>query len=78
MDTIEYFVEKSAGVNVKNKKGSTPLHIAALCGSFRITECLINKVADAKNRGNQTPLHFAIESEKLKVVEFFIEKGINI
>ncbi len=64
-------------LDVKDKNGMTPLHIAVLTGNKEGVEALIqygaNLQATAKN--GYTPLHLAAEEKKNNLISCFINKG---
>jgi ankyrin repeat protein len=72
--------EEKPVVEVINRQGMTPLHIATEMGHTEITEYLIDKGADPeiKNRGdNQTPLDLALAAGNLKIVKYLIAGGAS-
>ena len=61
--------------------GSTPLHIAAICGQQEVVSLLIIKYScpvDIRNEGNETPLHLACYKGHLNVVKTLIERGADL
>lgn len=66
-----------ANINVRNKSGWTPLHVAIEKGFYEIAKMLIEKGADvnAINNRGRAPIHY---TENLKVLKMLIEKGANI
>src|SRR5438046_4534393 len=50
-----------ADLNVTNRSGEVPLHLAAVSGSKDVAQLLIDRGADvnAQDRGGFTPLHMA-------------------
>lgn len=68
-------------VNARAEKGgSTPLHLAAICGHPEAANLLITKGADinAKMGMGLTPLHCAILEDSAGVVGLLIEKGADV
>jgi ankyrin repeat protein len=64
-------LEKGAQVNVANKEGYTPLHVAADRCDPNIALALIKKgaVVNAKTNKHYTPLHFAAGMFSFKVLD---------
>ena len=61
--------------------GSTPLHIAAICGQQEVVNLLIIKYncpVDIRNEGNETPLHLACYKGHLNVVKTLVEHGADL
>ena len=71
---------KKADINVKNKRGYTPLHIAILSSNYEFASDLLEKGADrdAKNNKENTPLHIAIEYQSVPAVQLLLERGADI
>ncbi|MCF6766028.1 ankyrin repeat domain-containing protein [Thiotrichales bacterium 19S3-7] len=68
-------------INVKDSKGSTPLHLAVQCDNPNMVQFLILNGADlnAQNVLGQTPLHFAaIKSSQPVFISMALEKEANI
>jgi ankyrin repeat protein len=61
-DTVRQLIKNGADVSAKDKKHSTPLHVAAFYGSFDTVCLLLEHGADfsALDGGNKTPLHQAL------------------
>lgn len=55
---LDHLEPKSKLINLKNKKGDSPLHLASMNGLVTVVEILLSKGADilAKNAKNRTPL----------------------
>ena len=65
-------------MNVRNERGWTPLHIAALEGRKENVELLISAGANinAKSKSeNSTPLDEAISRKHSKIIDFLRENG---
>eukprot|EP01103_Thecamoeba_quadrilineata_P017212 TRINITY_DN6007_c0_g1_i1.p1 TRINITY_DN6007_c0_g1~~TRINITY_DN6007_c0_g1_i1.p1 ORF type:complete len:367 (-),score=82.63 TRINITY_DN6007_c0_g1_i1:213-1289(-) len=64
VELLKYFLEKNVDINVKGKKGNTPLHEAAKVNRKDMVEALLAKGANvnARNKHDLTPLHLLIES----------------
>jgi ankyrin repeat protein len=67
-------------VNIKDKAGNTPLHIAATIGSVELIELILSKGADinAQNTQLNTPLHEAIQNRKENISLLLIENGADL
>ena len=75
------FVSKGANLEAKDKKGFTPLLLAAYNGDLKMVEFLVSKGAnlEAKDIYDSTPLLWAVRREgNLPMVEFLVSKGANI
>ena len=61
--------------------GSTPLHIATICGQQEVVNLLIIKYncpVDIRNEGNETPLYLACYKGHLNVVKTLVEHGADL
>ena len=69
-------------MNVKNKYGTTPLHLASKRGSGEILKFLIKNGADVNARDSYrggSPLHWACEAGKIDSVNVLLSsKKVNI
>lgn len=71
-EVVEFLINDSAKIDVKDKQGYTPLHGAAENGHKEIGGLLLQKMADiieAKDEKGHTPLHVAALYGKEEVVE---------
>lgn len=61
---VKILIENGADVNLKDKRGSTPLYWAAFRNNFEIAKMLLEKGADVniKNNDGATPRDFAKKS----------------
>jgi len=78
---VKGLIEKDVSlVNIKDEAGNTPLHHAAMIGSYDIIEYLLSRGADidAQNTQLNTPLHEAIQSRKENSSALLIKKGADI
>ena len=77
-DFVKILIDGGADVNVRDERGWTPLHIAALEGRKENVELLISAGAhinaQSKSR-NSTPLDEAIRRKHTKIIDFLREKG---
>lgn len=64
-------------LNAEDNKGLTPLHYAAIHGSFCVVQYLleVNANIDAKDLDGLTPLHHARLNSNYDVAEYLIQKG---
>lgn len=76
---VKYLVEgqKITTVALPTDDGSTPLHIAALCGHSEVVKYLLSKGADinATNNNGLTPLALAAQSSRAEAVSCLISQG---
>ncbi|WAR05193.1 SECG-like protein [Mya arenaria] len=65
-EVIEKFNSKLS-LNIKNKNGDTPLHIACKSGNVQTIDALIDAKAkaDIQNRNGEIPLHLVAQSERI-------------
>ena len=68
-----------ADVNVRNKEGQAPLHLAAERGYVRVIELLIERGADvdARDNGGNTLLHYAARGCKAAAAKLLLKRGAN-
>ena len=64
----KYFVEKGANLNMQNKEGNTPLHLALICKNDRVIKILMdNKAAlDIPNSKGEIPFDYFTSEMKKK------------
>lgn len=78
-ETRDVFVKlvDSKNVNIANKMGNTPLHLAVLLNRPDVIDDLIKKGADVNkfNQANMTPLMLAIEQGHLHLVQYLLESS---
>ena len=67
-------------INIKNKIGLTPLHIAAINGSYEITQLLIENDADLNsiNYDLNTPLHFALKHNNSALIDLLLNNNADV
>lgn len=73
-------LDNEADVNIADKMGDTPLHIAARLQDSYIVQLLLNEGAD-ENAGNvrgQTPLHVAVETAQPDNVRELLAAGADV
>jgi ankyrin repeat protein len=73
-------LERGAGIQERDNRGSSPLHAAASCGQTKAVEFLLGRgaVRDAKNGSGWTPLAAAVEKGWRETVEFMIGQGADV
>ena len=64
---------------MKNNKGRTPLHLAAMWGYIRVIQYLLDRGADINARDNKgyTPLHYAAEGCETRAVKLLLRRGAD-
>ncbi len=80
VEAAKEFLAAGADVNVKDKRGFTPLHWASISGHKESVELLIAKGADvnAMRGGGGTPLSYASSWGHEEIVELLIAKGADV
>lgn len=77
---FNYFVERGADLDLPNRNGSTPLHLASLLNEIVYCEKLLSSGAniDVQNNLGMTALHFSvIRNINLDVLRFLIDRGAD-
>jgi cytohesin len=75
---VQFLLEGGAEVGVRNKSGSTPLHLAARLGRREIVLLLLGGKADPNSDSQgQTPAHLAAGEGYKAVVETLLDAGGN-
>lgn len=80
-EVVELLLESNAFVNVRNKHGMTPLHLAARKGYNSIIRRLVGDhgaLLDAFTLTKQTPLHLAAEAGQLEVCETLLSMKADV
>lgn len=72
----ELLINRGAHIDVRNKKGNTPMWLAANGGHFDIVQLLVHAGADVDAADNRkvTPLMSAFRKGHLKVVQFLVKE----
>jgi hypothetical protein len=72
--------EGPLNLEAKDRKGRTPLHVAAIRKSRPLVEALLDKKAnvDAEDLQGSSPLHIAAGIGALEAVEALVSRGANI
>lgn len=77
-EIVEFVLSKNININVKNKYGSTPLHIAVYP---EIAQILINNGADVNEIDNEeeTPLHDCAWNgeERGEMIKLLLQNGVD-
>lgn len=79
--TVGLLLERQdVDIDSRDSLGLTPLHYAAMSGSFSIATLLIVKGAaiDRRNKRGQTPLHLAAENGYESTVQVLIDAGSDV
>jgi ankyrin repeat protein len=74
---VRLAINFGADVDVKNKWGDTPLHLAK---NVEIAKLLIEKGADvnAKDNGGETPLHLASYNDSIELATLLLDRGADV
>jgi len=77
---VRRHLNEGANVNLKDKKGQTPLHHAAESGYTEGAQTLIERGArvNARDKAGRTPLHLAAEIGYTPTVDLLITKGARV
>jgi ankyrin repeat protein len=77
ISVLQFLLERGADINVRNRFGETPLHLASFNGVLEVVRLLLEHGADeqAKNNDGKTPLQEAVEDGHDEVVELLREHG---
>ena len=73
-------IESGANVQAVDRRGMTPLHVAAVKGRDELLELLITAKADIKanDSGGRTPLHYAAMYNHKGTIDWLTRKGADI
>lgn len=80
LEVIRYFVEKKKiNVNLGNKRGDTPLHIALKTRRINRIKYLVEAKSDLnqKNIRGDTPLHVAFNNPEVNEIKYFFGSDLN-
>ncbi len=75
-EVLNRLIERGANLDVKDKDGNTPLHLACRSGNIKLAKVLIeNKVnLTSENKEGHTPLYLAAQNADLSCAKFLIER----
>jgi len=77
---LKLLIDAGADVNIRDEKGHTPIHEAALHTNIEFMKILIGKRADVnvKDEKGWTPLHWAVSNRHFQVVKLLIDAGADV
>ena len=80
VDFIQLLLNAKVDIDVKNHRGETALHGAALFDNVPVAECLLNSKAniEAENNDKITPVLFASYRNNKDMVSFLLKQGASI
>lgn len=80
LNAVRHLVEKGADVDVKNKYGATPLHIASIRGNLEIAQFLLDHGADVNAQvvNGLTPLNWATIHDHLAMVKLLLDHCADV
>ena len=81
LELFKYLIEQGSDVYSQTKNDMNCLHMAALCGCFRLCEILLenyNFDINFSDENDRNVLHFAVESGNIELCQYIIEKGIDV
>lgn len=73
-------VAAGANIEVRDERGATPLHWAAIVGLTEVAELLISRGANvnAREQDGYTPLHGAAYQLRPEIVELLVQRGADV
>lgn len=77
---LNFLIDISMLLNAKDYSGSIPLHWASYCGSYDVTEFLINyssNFINNKDNNKITPIHLALLSENSKTIKLLLKNNAD-
>ena len=80
-DLVEYFLNQNLSVEVKNKRGETPLYIAAFRDNLEIVEKLISQYRadlEAPDKDGDTALSVACYENKNRIINCLLSYNANV
>ncbi|XP_042310083.1 ankyrin repeat and death domain-containing protein 1B isoform X2 [Sceloporus undulatus] len=75
ISAVDFLLHHKARVDIADKHGLTPVHLAAWSGNLDIMLILIKAGADqkAKNQERRNALHLAAQNNSVRIVDYFIQ-----
>ncbi|KAH0628019.1 hypothetical protein JD844_008668 [Phrynosoma platyrhinos] len=75
LSAVDFLLHHKARVDIADKHGLTPIHLAAWSGNLDIMLILIKAGADqkAKNQEGRNVLHIAAQHNNVRIVDYFIQ-----
>nr|XP_008101141.1 PREDICTED: ankyrin repeat and death domain-containing protein 1B isoform X1 [Anolis carolinensis] len=75
ISAVDFLLHHKARVDIADKHGLVPIHLAAWTGNLDIMRMLIKAGADqkAKNQEGRNVLHFAAQNNNVRIVDYFIQ-----
>lgn len=81
VDTANWILYYGGHINIQDKDGFTPLHIAAANGRFEMVKLLVeaeNININSRDRNLSTPLHYAVADGHSNISTFLCENGASV
>jgi len=77
---VEFLIKQGFNIDLLNKDGDSPLHLAVQYSRINVVKCLVIYKANINQRNSyeETPLHIAADKGMLSFVEFLVENGAII
>ncbi|UYV68525.1 hypothetical protein LAZ67_6000035, partial [Cordylochernes scorpioides] len=77
---VKELLESGADINIKTKRGNSPLHLSARKGHQDLVQYLVEAGADVNslNGYRQSPLHYAILGHELSIASYLIDEGADV
>jgi ankyrin repeat protein len=78
-DALNYLLSNGSNPNLKDLKGNTSLHCAAIKNNYKFIPILLNYKANINslNMDGQTPLHLAVINNNPKIINQLVELGAD-
>lgn len=79
-EAVEKLIDRGAGVNAPDDKGSAPIHYATQHNATDILITLLDHHADvnSKNKAGNTPLHLAVYNRNLPNIQVLLDRGAQV